>query len=627
MNLHPFKGHHREKAVQIFIWAGIAFIFFLSATAAIGAFAYGYNVSYRNKIYPGVHAGTIRLDGLTQDQARGRLKLAIETATNNGYHFTIDGAPVTLPSTVLSVDDPDLAHDITLFDIDATVDKAFHAGRYGDFFQNTLDRLRLILRPLSVPLVLEINRPLVKKSLEEHINDRLVPAIDAQIHVRINTTSTPETVSFNYTKEQMGKLADVDGAINTLASQAALLAFQPIPITITNVEPMIQETQLQALEQTVSKLLAHAPFTLRADNKTWQITSSTLAEWIGPIQTQGVLTLAIVPDKLLSTMEPLAANLLQEPKDGRLELGENETVVAFEEPIAGVRIDPVQTIKNITEGWTAGSTPMELVLQTVTPKIAGSDASRLGIQEVLGIGRSNYSGSPSHRRQNIALGASKMNGTLIAPGAEFSQLDTLDTIDGAHGWLTELVIKDNKTIPEYGGGLCQIGTTSFRAALAAGMEITERRNHSYRVSYYEPAGTDATIYDPAPDFRFRNNTSHYILVTSRVQNNEVITTIWGTYDGRKISQSKPVIWGITAPPPTKYIETTDLPPGKKHCTESAHAGASASFNYNVQYADGTEDNTTFNSYYKPWQAVCLIGVESLSGPSSSTTSTQVLPNP
>jgi len=270
---------------------------------------------------------------------------------------------------------------------------------------------------------------------------------------------------------------------------------------------------------------------------------------------------------------------------------------------------------------------MELVLQTVTPKIAGSDASRLGIQEVLGIGRSNYSGSPSHRRQNIALGASKMNGTLIAPGAEFSQLDTLDTIDGAHGWLTELVIKDNKTIPEYGGGLCQIGTTSFRAALAAGMEITERRNHSYRVSYYEPAGTDATIYDPAPDFRFRNNTSHYILVTSRVQNNEVITTIWGTYDGRKISQSKPVIWGITAPPPTKYIETTDLPPGKKHCTESAHAGASASFNYNVQYADGTEDNTTFNSYYKPWQAVCLIGVESLSGPSSSTTSTQVLPNP
>jgi len=627
MNLHPFKAHHREKAVQILIWTGVALAFFMTVAAGVGAFAYGYNASYQNKIFPGVHAGTIRLDGLTKDQARGRLKLAIETATNNGYPFTIDGAPITLPPTVLSIDDPDLAHDITLFDIDATVDRAFQAGRHGDLLQNTLDRLRLVLRPLSVPLALEINRPLVKKSLQEHINDRLVPAIDAQIHVRINTTSTPETISFNYTKEQTGKLADIDGAIDTLASQAALLSFQPIPITITNVEPMIQETQLQVLEQTVPKLLAHAPFTLQADRKTWQITSSTLAEWIGPVQTQGTLTLAIVPDKLLSTMEPLAANLLQEPKDGRLELGENEAVGAFEEPIAGVRIDPVQTIKNITEGWTAGSTPMELVLQTVTPKIAGSDASRLGIQEVLGIGRSNYSGSPSHRRQNIALGASKMNGTLIAPGAEFSQLDTLDTIDGAHGWLTELVIKDNKTIPEYGGGLCQIGTTSFRAALAAGMEITERRNHSYRVSYYEPAGTDATIYDPAPDFRFRNKTSHYILVTSRVQNNEVITTIWGTYDGRKISQSKPVIWGITAPPPTKYIETTDLPPGKKHCTESAHAGASASFNYNVQYADGTEDNTTFNSYYKPWQAVCLIGVESLSGPSSSTTSTQVLPNP
>jgi vancomycin resistance protein YoaR len=104
----------------------------------------------------------------------------------------------------------------------------------------------------------------------------------------------------------------------------------------------------------------------------------------------------------------------------------------------------------------------------------------------------------------------------------------LGEIDGAHGWYQELVIKGNETVPEYGGGLCQVGSTSFRMALASGLEIVERRNHSYRVRYYEPAGTDATIYSPAPDFRFKNNTNHHILITSEIQGDMLAFYAWGT---------------------------------------------------------------------------------------------------
>jgi vancomycin resistance protein YoaR len=177
-----------------------------------------------------------------------------------------------------------------------------------------------------------------------------------------------------------------------------------------------------------------------------------------------------------------------------------------------------------------------------------------------------------------------------------------------------LVIKGNKTTPEYGGGLCQIGTTAFRTALEGGMPITERRNHSYRVRYYEPAGTDATLYEPSPDFKFRNDTANWILITGELVGDEVSFTFWGTDDGRVSSYTKPKIYNIVAPPPMKIIETTELAPGKMKCTESAHAGADASFDYKVIYPNGEVKDQNFFSRYRPWQAVCLKGVAQITQP-------------
>ncbi len=179
------------------------------------------------------------------------------------------------------------------------------------------------------------------------------------------------------------------------------------------------------------------------------------------------------------------------------------------------------------------------------------------------------------------------------------------------------MIKGNETIPEIGGGLCQVGTTTFRGAMAAGLDITSRRNHSYAVSYYADdrnglPGTDATIYDPYPDFRYINDTPGYLLLQTRIEGDHLYFDYWGTDDGRNAYFTEPQISGWIAPPPTKEIETTDLAPGERKCTESAHAGTTAWFDYIVDYADGTKHQETFTSTYKPWQAVCLVGVEKLS---------------
>jgi hypothetical protein len=151
-----------------------------------------------------------------------------------------------------------------------------------------------------------------------------------------------------------------------------------------------------------------------------------------------------------------------------------------------------------------------------------------------------------------------------------------------------------------------------------------RQNHSYRVAYYEPAGTDATIYIPSPDFRFLNDTGNYILIQSRLNKTELYFDFWGVNDGRQATTTYPTIYNIVEPEATKIIETSDLKPGEKKCTEKSHNGADAYFDYTVTYP-GTSSSPIiksrrFRSHYVPWQGVCLVGKSASSSPLSATSS-------
>jgi vancomycin resistance protein YoaR len=288
----------------------------------------------------------------------------------------------------------------------------------------------------------------------------------------------------------------------------------------------------------------------------------------------------------------------------------------------GYQIDLPATSAQIVQKFMAGENKISLITKTIIND-STIEANNLNIKEIIGTGQSIFTGSTANRRHNIAVGATALQGLLIKPGEEFSLIKALGEISDKTGYRQELVIKDNKTTPEYGGGLCQIGTTVFRAALATGLPITMRQNHSYRVSYYEPAGTDATIYDPLPDLRFINDTGNYILIQSRIVKNTLYFDFWGASDGRVATTTYPVIYNIVKPEPTKIITTTELQPGQKKCTESSHNGADAYFDYTVIYpANSTTTpihERRFKSHYVPWQAVCLVGATSTSATTASST--------
>ena len=137
--------------------------------------------------------------------------------------------------------------------------------------------------------------------------------------------------------------------------------------------------------------------------------------------------------------------------------------------------------------------------------ILSDKLKEIGIKELVAAGESNFSGSARNRIHNINVGLSKFNGHTIEPNGEFVFGEILGYVSKYAGFLPELVIKGDRTVPELGGGLCQVSTTSFRAALDGGFKITKRTNHSYAVHYYDPVGLDATVYPPSVDFKFIND--------------------------------------------------------------------------------------------------------------------------
>jgi len=255
--------------------------------------------------------------------------------------------------------------------------------------------------------------------------------------------------------------------------------------------------------------------------------------------------------------------------------------------------------------------PVDIIEPIITTKQTNS----FGIKELIGRGYSEFPGSIPGRIHNVALAASRLNGVLIPPGTTFSFNNTIGDISAATGYQSAYIIKDGRTVLGDGGGVCQVSTTLFRAALNAGLPIVERSAHSYRVHYYEDdgskAGLDATVFNPTEDLKFINNTPAYILIQTKIDLANVNLTFefYGATDGRKAEILNHVVGGISAPPPPLYQDDPTLPVGVVKQVDFSAWGAKASFEYRVSRSGQVIFEKTFVSNYRPWQAVYLKGTK------------------
>lgn len=591
-------------------------VFFLFIVLLSGFVAYLVKLPPQTMAY-GVSIGPFDVSGMSYDEARQLVLSQTNAMENRGVDFVYKNINFNIGSVHNSLTNAELSVTIYDYDAEGSLSAAFALGHRGNGWQKFTERLQLRFFGQKVPLVHLFREDRVFNLLRENFSKWESPVINAGYG--LSGPGRPEVKIIN---ESSGKVFNYDLATVEFRQRLNNLDPSDIRMKLNQTEPTIKKATAELLKPALERFLAKGPlsFVLSGQDgkkdKKFAVPPLEWGSWI-KIENRGpAASLALDKDRVAEYFKEKIAPLAETPaQEARLNIKDGKAA-EFQASRPGEMIDWEKMWPAI-EGLVLadnGLTEIAIVRRVVQPQTSVASTNDLGIKEIIGLGRTTFAGSPANRRHNIAQGAKTLNGILIAPGETFSLLKALGPVDGEHGYLPELVIKKDKTVPEFGGGLCQIATTIFRAALASGLRILERQSHSYRVPYYEPAGVDATIYDPSPDFRFLNDTGRYILIQSKMEGDFVTFEFWGTKDGRVIDQAAPTIYNVKPPPPSKLIETLDLPVGKKKCTEKAHAGADAVFIYTVTYADGAVKKQEFRSHYKPWGEVCLIGVEKLSVP-------------
>lgn len=580
-----------------------------------------YSLSYANKVFPKVKIGQIDFSGLTKEEVTERLKPAIEEIKDQELVFSYQEKNWQISPNDLSIS----------YDLNSTTEAVYSIGRRGSWWQKFTERLGVLFKDKKLLAVFSYN-----KSKTDQLIDKITAELDISSQDASLKFANEEVI---IQPQRIGQEVNQNQLAIDFKQTIGFLAERKVELAVETKYPLIYEDQLLTLKEPIARLLSQ-PIILHWENKEFSFQFEQLGNWLDivavPIEKKETGLMAKVlaeeylfvpqvflnPEKIKVDIGKISQQINKEPKDAKLTMSGGRATV-FVSSQEGYQLDQEKTLTLILEilanRWQVAGLSTEengsiqaakisLPIEVKKPTISNETVNDLGIKELIGKGTTNFSKSPKNRIHNIKVGAAIFNGSLIKPGETFSALKVLGEVSAAQGFLPELVIKEDRTEPEIGGGLCQVSTTLFRAALNSGLPIMERTNHKYRVSYYEPpVGMDATIYIPSPDLKFTNNTPGYILIQSYVSGNYLTFEFYGTNDGRKIEISEPELYDITSPGEPLYIDDPSLAAGQTKRLERAHNGAKAHFYYKVTRGNEVLLEKTFYSKYVAWRAVYLRG--------------------
>lgn len=607
------------------IWVIILALVVLVGITFAGAVAYA--ASYNGRVLSGVHIGDIAVGGMSHEELTDFLQNMNDKLVSDGIDmvFTISDQKHELtlyPVLVSNGESRELIH----MDVDEAVDAIMSYGKSGDVLSRSISAIQTrFQKPRTSIHAITLDDNRIREAITEFITPHTQEPRDANILVR---SLVP--LRYDITTSAPGVVFSYDHVPAAIKQSWQELRMPAIELAARTQDPQVTEADVKEIESRLPALFTDGALSLTYTDpqskasREWTIPNTIIGSWVRVLRSEtGDPSFGFDMEAVRNYLETQVADTVRrEPRDAKFRANEEGRVVEFQGSRPGLALDIEATYDALNtvlqqrmrhdEGT---ATSVQLVVEVVEPNVTTGEVNGLGIQEILGVGVSDFSGSPPNRIKNIANGVKKLNGIVIQPGEEFSAIDFTKPYTEEGGYLPELVIKGDEIKPEIGGGLCQIGTTLFRMAMNSGMEITARRNHSLVVSYYNDArnglpGTDATIYEPAPDFRFRNDTKQAILIQADMdrKNQQLFFTLWGANDGRDGSYTAPVIKRWIPYGETKIVETTKLEPGKREC-QHAYRGAEASFTYSRTLPTGEKEERVFESYYRPLPQICLVGVE------------------
>lgn len=592
-------------------------LFGFSGLAVVFLIAFGiYSLSFSKKVYARQYIGEINFGGKTKSEASSLLDKNTKNFLNENINLKYLDQNNNKKDYGIKPSDLGIQYNI-----DSTVNDLWQNGRQGNIFESFWQQMKTVFRENKYNADYSLNQDSINQKISE---------IAGQV-------DNPEKdFSFVYqnggfvlqTERKEGNRIDQTEIKNKIRDQISNMKSNEIVFSAKVYKPQVDEAKANERLKEANGILKAGALSLESGDQKFSADTGMIGSFISSRVDGDDLEINFNENKIKVFVQNMASIINIAPQNATLAVSGGKTTI-FTPARTGKTLDSVQTVVDIENALsarlpdktsTADPSKISLKVETKKPDITEDTINNLGVVELVASGTTDFKNSPSNRIHNINVGVAAINGSLIKPGEEFSTLGKLGTIDAASGYLPELVIKNNQTVPDYGGGLCQVSTTLFRATLNSGLKITERANHSYRVSYYEPPiGMDATIYDPSPDFKFVNNYSSYLLIQGHINGMKVTFDIYGTKDNRVITISSPNAYDYVSPPPTENIPSTTLPAGQTQQVQKAHQGASANFNYHVEKDGQVLQDKTFVSKYIALPEKWLVGQDQTSTPPPDST--------
>jgi vancomycin resistance protein YoaR len=478
------------------------------------------------KIHRGVEVGSVSLGGKTPAEAR---QIVRDQAMGPLKEFDFDGpAHFTRRAGEMGVG----------FNIDETVDKAYAVGREGNILERLSERLRASFGGATIAPDIDYQAAKARGEVREIASQVNHPPTEANAKIYGSEVEVTESRD-GYELDLAATMASVDNAIDDMSGKTRLRGDVLDPgVTTAEAEVAAKKARGALSEQ----------LTLKAEGKSWTLSPADLGSVLEVTRQDGKIDVSLNRDLLDGRLTNVYNDLTVKPVEASYDFDADGDI--FVKPShEGRSVEGEKLIDSIQGGLFEGKREYEVPVTVAKPQFTTTELEAKKPTELQGTYRTNYTATTDQgqtRVENLKIASEAVSGTFVAPGQTFSMLEHVANLDYYN---THVIVDGAETVDE-GGGLCQVTSTLYNAALYAGMEITERTAHYSQLPYIRP-GMDATVWYGGPgtaddlDMKFKNTTDGYVLVQEYVSNDGYIyANVYGVPDKVEVEMSSEPIFKV-----------------------------------------------------------------------------------
>ncbi|MFG3440993.1 VanW family protein [Nonomuraea sp. NPDC047897] len=470
-----------------------------AAILAVLLLAYGMpTLALAGEVPPGTDAGGVDISGLSPEAARARLEE--EFGRPGPLKVEAAGRTVTMKPK----------------DLGMTLDAGATVARAMDGHTTPAGIARSLFGTRTVPPAVEVDGDLLGRRI-------------AALAKKIDREPREGAIAYRGLEPQVtlpraGRALDRAAAAQAIR-EAFLARRDKVTLPVRTTPPSVPAAKVREIAAATARTAVAAPLTLTAGDERASLSRTQLASRLRFVPDgRGGMRPAFDASTLADDLRDDLVAEEQRPRNAAFRIAQGKPQVVPSR--AGRDIDPDGLAKAVATALGSGERAVTVPVVQAQPDLTTAKAKRLGVRQKVGSYTTHHP-CCAPRVTNIHRIADIVDGHLVMPGETFSLNGLVGRRDRARGFVEAPMIMNGRFVNDVGGGVSQFATTMFNAVFFGGFEDVQHTPHQYYISRY-PAGRESTVSFPQPDFRWRNDSRHGVLIKTSYTDTSITVDFWST---------------------------------------------------------------------------------------------------